>query len=382
MRFAHMGDCHLGSWAQQELRDLNFQSFRYAIDKCIKEKVDFVLITGDLFDSAYPSIDTLKDSFREFRKLKDANIPVFLIAGSHDYSVSGKTFLEVLEKAGFCKNVAEYEEKNGNIILLPTIHKNVAIYGYPGKKSNLEMQDLEHLKMHDSPGLFKILMLHTAISDAINNPNIPAVDHRKLPKVDYLAMSHLHINYNREGRVYSGPIFPNNITELEELRAGSFYIFSNGSIKREEIKLKDTIVLSLEVKNPQIAADDMLKLIEQQNVKDKILIIKIWGILEQGSTADIDFQKVELELKKKGAYVFLKSTTKLFSSEPEMKMDVLDTSHLESEIIKKFEESNPGKFNQHIPELIKALHLEKLEDERLSLFEDRILIESRKILKI
>jgi len=76
MKFAHLGDCHLGSWSQEELRDLNFQSFQIAINKCISERVDFVLIAGDLFDSAYPPIETLKSSFSEFKKLKDSNIPV------------------------------------------------------------------------------------------------------------------------------------------------------------------------------------------------------------------------------------------------------------------------------------------------------------------
>ena len=33
-------------------------------------------------------------------------MPCFIIAGSHDDSVSGKTFLDVLEKAGFAKNDA------------------------------------------------------------------------------------------------------------------------------------------------------------------------------------------------------------------------------------------------------------------------------------
>ena len=63
MKFAHLGDCHLGGWKHPELKELNLKSFQYAIDKCIKYKVDFVLVTGDLFDSAYPSIETLKDSF-------------------------------------------------------------------------------------------------------------------------------------------------------------------------------------------------------------------------------------------------------------------------------------------------------------------------------
>src|SRR3989338_9089193 len=235
MKFAHLGDCHLGGWRQPELRALNFQSFQLALSKCIKEKVNFILIAGDLFDSAYPSIETLKSTFREFRKLKEEGIPVFLIAGSHDYSASGKTFLDVLEKAGFCKNVAVFEERGENIILQPTIYKNVAIYGYPGKKSSLEIDEIPRIKLQDSPGLFKILMLHTAIRRAVPNPKINAVEDTKLPQVNYLALGHLHLYYNKNGRVYPGPIFPNNLLELEDLQKGAFCIFDNGKIEKQEI---------------------------------------------------------------------------------------------------------------------------------------------------
>src|SRR3989344_912647 len=136
MKFAHLAYCHLGSWRHPELQKLNFESFQYALEKCKKEKVDFILIAGDLFDSAYPPIETIKDAFNEFRKLKEAGIPVFIIAGSHDYSVSGKSFLDVMEKSGFAKNVFKAEERNESIILYPTIYKDVALYGYPGKKSS------------------------------------------------------------------------------------------------------------------------------------------------------------------------------------------------------------------------------------------------------
>ena len=96
VKFSHMSDVHLGGWKQKPLQDLNFQSFQKAIDICINEKVDFLLIAGDLFDTAYPSIEVLKETFAEFKKLKDSGIPCFLISGSHDYSASGKTFLYVL----------------------------------------------------------------------------------------------------------------------------------------------------------------------------------------------------------------------------------------------------------------------------------------------
>ncbi|MEK6892945.1 MAG: exonuclease SbcCD subunit D [Nanoarchaeota archaeon] len=382
MKFAHMGDCHLGGWRQPELRELNLRSFQFAIEKCIKERVDFILISGDLLDSAYPSIETLKETFGEFRKIKEANIPVFIIAGSHDYSVSGKSFLDVLEKAGFCKNVSLFEERNGKIMLHPTIMGNVAIYGYPGKKSGMETKDIERIKLHDSPGLFRILMLHTALRDAVGNLPIDAVDHKMLPDVDYLALSHLHINYQKEKRVYSGPIFPNNLPELEELKGGSFWIFDNGKIRREEIKLKDVLVINSELEDAFKAAEEIISLFEKEILRDKIVLLKLWGILKKGKTSDIDFQKIEEYMKKKSVFVFLKSTSKLHVNEPEIKMDHLDPANIEEQIIKRFEETNPNKYNSIVPFLMKALQIEKLEDEKSQAFEERVLSETKKILQI
>jgi exonuclease SbcD len=84
MKFAHIADSHLGGWRQPEMQRLNTESFRKAIDTCILEKVDFILFAGDLFDSAFPPIEILKETFAEFRKLKDAGIKSYIIAGSHD----------------------------------------------------------------------------------------------------------------------------------------------------------------------------------------------------------------------------------------------------------------------------------------------------------
>ncbi len=380
MKFAHMGDCHLGGWRQPELKELNFSSFQRAIEICIREKVDFVLIAGDLFDSAYPPIDTLKDAFREFRKLAEAKIPVFLIAGSHDYSASGKTFLDVIEKAGFCKNVALFEERNGKILLEPTVCKNIAIYGYPGKKSGLEVDDIERIRLQDAPGFFKILMLHTAIRDAVGTLPIKAVDERMLPPVDYLALAHLHINYQKDGRVYCGPIFPNNLAELEELEGGSFYIVDHGVIKRQELKLKPVLSMTIEITNALTVTEEILKRLEKENLRDRILIIKLYGFLEKGKTSDIDFTKLENYAKKQGAYVFLKSTAKLQMAEQEITFDFSDTLDMEQHIIRKFEEGHPSALNAYIFPLVKSLQIEKGEDEKTAVFEERLVAETRKIL--
>lgn len=374
-----MADCHLGGWTKPELNQLNLEYFKKAIDICISEKIDFLLIAGDLFDSAYPSIDILKETFNEFRKLKESKIEIYLIAGSHDYSVSGKTFLDVLEKAGFCKNVFRYEERNGKVVLLPTLHKNASIYGYPGKKSGLEVEEISKIILDDSPGFFKILMLHTTLKDAVPNLDIPAVDHNSLPNVDYIALGHLHIKYVRENRVYSGPTFPNNISELEELKGGSFYIFNNGKIERRDLNLNEVYVLSLEVKSTLGLTEKLISFLENESLKDKIVVIKLFGVIDQGKISDIDFSKIESIVKVAGAKAFLKSTNKLYLAEPEIKMNQINRENLEEDIIKKFQEKSKSKFNDLVPQILRSLQIEKHEDEKLSIFEERVLSDAKKV---
>ena len=382
MKFAHMGDCHLGGWRQPELRQLNLESFRFAINEIIKEKLDFVLIAGDLFDNPYPPIDTIKETFQEFRKLKDAKIPVFLIAGSHDYSATGKSFLDVLEKAGFAKNVFKFEERNNSIILQPTLFKNTAIYGYPGRKSGLEVKDIERIKLQDSPGLFKILMLHTSIRDAVKTLPIPAVNQDSLPAVDYLALAHLHIKYNKLNRVYCGPTFPNNYEELEELQGGSFYIIdTSGKIERKKIIIKEILVLNKDIKNAISATDEILDELKKHDLKNKIVILKLSGILETGKISNIKLNEIEKFARVNGAYSFLKNTSKLYISEPEVNIEI-QSENLEEEIIKKFRDKNPHKLNILISSLISALQAEKKEEETTKNFEERLFSESNKILEI
>lgn len=383
VRFAHMADIHLGGWKQQPLQDLNFESFVKAMDISIKEKVDFVLIAGDLFDTAYPPIETLKRTFMEFRKLREAKIPCFIIAGSHDYSVSGKTFLDVLEKAGFCRNVADFEEKGDKIILNPTLHENIAIYGYPGKRSGLEIPDLRRIKFNDSPGMFKILMLHTTIDEAKGNIPTDAIETDLLPKADYYALGHLHIDYEKDGFVYAGPIFPNNFQELAELQKGRFYLVDtslDNPLKKIDLKLKDVVVLEFEVKDALKATDMIISELEKKNLEDKIVLMKIRGELEIGKTSDIKFSRIEDVLKRKGSFFSLRNTHDLKQKEMALEIEVRDSDNIEEDTLKIYSEQNPSQFNLSIPLLLNALSIEKQEGETSETFLNRIIAETKKVL--
>ena len=385
VKFAHIADVHLGGWKQQPLQQLNLQSFRKAIETCIKEKVEFVLIAGDLFDSAFPPIDILKEAFAEFRKLKESGIPCFLIAGSHDYSVSGKTFLDVLEKAGFCKNVESFEERNGKLILNPTIYKGVAIYGYPGKTSGLELNDLRRAEFNETPGMFKIFMLHTTIDKAKGNLPIDSLDTSKVPYADYYACGHLHIEFQYENFVYPGPIFPNNFQELEDLEHVRFIIVDTNAsperqLKKITLKIKDVVSFDIEVKNALLATEKIISELEKKSIENKIVLLRIRGVLENGKNSDIKFLQIEEAVKKKNAYFMLRNTHELKTQETEVDFKIEETDNVEEETIKVFSSQNLSDLNKIIPELMNSFSTEKQDGETTENFTLRLMDEAKKIL--
>ncbi|MBU4308612.1 MAG: DNA repair exonuclease [Nanoarchaeota archaeon] len=384
VRFAHMADVHLGGWKQQPMQDLNLDSFRKAIQTCINSKLEFVLISGDLFDSAYPGIEILKETFTEFKKLKEAKIPCFIIAGSHDYSVSGKTFLDVLERAGFCKNVVNFEEKENEILLNPTVYQGVAIYGYSGKKSGLEIPDLRRIKLNQTPGMFKIFMLHTTIDKAKGTLPIDSIETLTLPHADYYALGHLHIDFQYENFVYPGPTFPNNFQELEDLKHGSFYIVdteSSNPLQKIELKIKDVLTFEIEIKNALNATSQIIYKLSEKNLEDKIILLRLTGELQEGKNSDIKFQQIEDFVKQKKAYFLLKNTHDLKSKELELEIEVENTENIEEETIKIYSEKNPSEFNKMIPQLINSFAIEKQEGETTEGFTNRLLEFSKKILE-
>lgn len=406
MKFAHLADCHLGAWKQPELQNLNLKAFDVAIDKCVQEKVSFVIIAGDLFDVAMPGVDVLKEVVSIVKRLKDNGIRCFLLAGSHDFSITGKTFLDVLERADLFKNVflMRFKEDSKELEIFHDDKLKVAITGIPGKKAGVETNLFKNLKIKNIKDVkedyFKIFIFHTTLTESKPEEMafVESVSLNDLPEgFDYYAGGHLHLiarhKKDKAFVTYPGPIFPNNFEELEKLQHGHFFIVDIDEktketiIKDEKIALKETISINCNVDSlaPAAATEKILAELDKHSLKDKIVLLKISGTLSSGKTSDIDFERIKENLQE--SYCYLKNTsglsTKEFKIAIEDKGDDIETieKNLFSEYIKTEQGKDFSEFLSLIPHLNSILDTEKYEGETKDKYEARILADFKKILE-
>jgi len=403
MKFAHIADCHVGGWREPKLKEINYRSFSKAIDEIISEKVDFLLIAGDLFNTSFPAIDALKLVFKKLKQLKNAGIPVYYIAGSHDFSPSGKTMLDIIEEAGLAKDVMRgHVDDEGKLHLKFTIdEKTLAkITGIIGKRGMLDKKYYEALareELEKEDG-FKIFMFHTTISE-LKPKNLEKMEGSPisfLPKgFDYYAGGHVHIVKavdieGYENVVYPGPTFPNSFSELEELGSGSYYIYEDGKLEFRKVEVIGYEKVEFDCKNK--AVEEINKLLKEEleniDVKDKIVTIRVKGNLGTGRLSDIDFKSLFKGLYDKGAYFVMKNTTAVKVKEfEEIKVTMDSVDEIEDNVIDEhLGQINIGlekdKEKELTKQLIKALDSEKDEGEKVKDFEDRLKAEVNKLLEL
>ena len=393
MKFAHLADCHLGGWREDKLKKLNMQAFKQAIETCIKENTAFVLISGDLFDIALPSIDILKEATDILMKLKRKNISCYIIAGSHDFSVSGKTMLDVLEKAGLVIDVGKMEIDDEKLKLKFTEDKTgVKITGLLGRKRGLEKSyydilNKEELEKEDG---FKIFMFHSAV-DELKPKDLNEVESystKLFPRgFNYYAGGHLHCVVEKDKKfVYPGATFPNNFAELDKEKNGGFYIIEvkekDLDLKYIPIILKDVLSIKIDAtnKSSEVVENEIKKRLNEEETKDKILLLNVSGVLSSGKPSDINFKII---LEETNSYCFLKNTNKLVPKEiEELSIKGGNTEDIESETIKEFLEKDKFTELRIVESLLNNLSIEKGEGEKNDDFEDRVVKEVNKILKI
>lgn len=99
-KFAHLADCHLGAQKYPELKELEIKAFKNCLDTCVEEKVDFIIIAGDLFHSNLPDMGIVKEAVAKLKEVNEKGIPIYINYGSHDFSPNETSIIDVITESG------------------------------------------------------------------------------------------------------------------------------------------------------------------------------------------------------------------------------------------------------------------------------------------
>ncbi|MGR9050931.1 metallophosphoesterase family protein [Halobacillus faecis] len=198
IRFIHSADLHIDSLFKtkghfpgellERLRNSTFEAFDRLIHACIENKVDFLLIAGDLYNEEIRSIKAQVHLRRGFERLQEKDIHVYVSYGNHDY-IEGKTL--PIEMPGNVhifpsQNVAHIPfEKDGEVL--------AHIYGFSYEAREVRDRKVPFFTKEEGAD-YHIGMLHGSL-DTNTDHDVYApftLQELKEKELDYWALGHIH----------------------------------------------------------------------------------------------------------------------------------------------------------------------------------------------
>lgn len=223
VKFIHTADLHLDSpfiglknlpeILYKRIKDSTFRSYKRVIDLAIREQVDFIIISGDIYDGNDRSLRAQIKFRDQLTRLTDHNVEVFIIHGNHDHLDGQWVPLDWPDFVHFF--AAEVQAipyyKNGKQI--------AQIYGY----SYPEREVSENIAKHYSKqgqAHYHIGVIHGTVTGAEgHDPYAPFALTDLLEKdFDYWALGHIH----KQQIVHTFPpvIYPGNIQGRHRKESG------------------------------------------------------------------------------------------------------------------------------------------------------------------
>ena len=317
--FVHVADLHLG-YAQYNLdvrREDFGNAFREVVDKTIELKPDFMIIAGDLFHHARPSNVTLETAITNFRRLREAGVPVLAVDGGHDAApnvVTG-TILNPLDSAGLIHYLPRHEGACWR-------NQSCYVYGVPNFRTRRRTEEqlplfFEKNKPTPDPSFFNIFLFHMALElPAVTPPYMEAEASPELfPEgFNYFAGGHVHQPSKSEFKngllVYSGCTETVNYDDAQ-IEKGFYHVEVNekGVAKLNRIKLETPrhfVVLEPDYTAilPEKITESAVQLIKERDEEGAIIVLVLRGVLPaEANRAEVDLARIR-EASQKALLVY------------------------------------------------------------------------------
>jgi exonuclease SbcD len=220
VRLIHTSDWHLGrTFHRVVMLDAQARFLDHLVDLVAEQRVQLVVVSGDVYDRALPSVDTVALLDDALVRLRAAGAQVVLSSGNHDSAQRLGFGSRVMAAGGV--HVRTDPARASEPVLLDDEHGPVAIYpvpylepalaagpiGLPGEQAPSHQSVLTHVMerirsdLSDRPaGTRSVVMAHAFVvggvaSDSerdISVGGVAAVPTWVFDGVDYVALGHLH----------------------------------------------------------------------------------------------------------------------------------------------------------------------------------------------
>lgn len=289
IRLLHLADLHLGAkfnWlgskGKARRKDLS-DAFSRAIDFAIsdKNKIDAVIISGDVFDSHVPPNDDLELFRAEISRLKKSKIRCVLIPGNHDgFEYADSVWREDLQWVHILK-----EPAIDSPLTITLSGTDCHFYGF-AFDSQLSKPPFDEFKRKDADG-FHIAMIHGSLVDGsqfdMHNRNVP-LDKKKLSEsgMDYIALGHYH-NFQEVDINGVKIVYPGTLEGLRFGEDGERYLLvaelsENGiSLKKESFNKRTLISEELNLNGAEDAAAAIREKLSALASENNLLKLKLMG---------------------------------------------------------------------------------------------------------
>jgi DNA repair exonuclease SbcCD nuclease subunit len=194
-RFLHAADIHLDSplvgleryesAPVDAMRGATRRAFENLAALAIDERVAFVLLAGDLYDGDWKDYRTGLFFMQQMAKLREAAIPVYIVAGNHD---AANRMTKSLHSPD---NVHIFQTRRPETCIVPGL--DAAIHGQ-GFASREVSEDLAAAFPSADPGLFNVGLLHTSLDGRPGHAPYAPTSTRVLSGkgYQYWALGHVH----------------------------------------------------------------------------------------------------------------------------------------------------------------------------------------------
>ena len=295
MRFLHLADLHIGKRVNgfSMIDDQKFV-FEQVYNVIENEKIDGIIMAGDIYDKPVPSAEAVKLFDEMLTRLVSINLPIFVISGNHDSAERigfgsdilsvAKVYMSRVYNGNLQKIELEDDYGKINVYLLPFIKPATVKNIY--KEAEIKDYDdaLEYVLSQEKIDETKrnVIVSHQFVTGAMRSESeevsvggLDNVSVENYKAFDYVALGHIHRaqQMGRESARYAGTLLKYSFSEEKHNKSMTIVdLKEKGNIEIKEIPVKPLHDLkTIKGKFSKITSEEFYKELKKEDYYRAVL---------------------------------------------------------------------------------------------------------------